>query len=340
MKSVAAFLLLLPILSFGHGSVTNSTQGDLEAALEGGGLVRIETTNIFNLTNTINIVADTILEGFPYANLRANNTRIFTVAPGIKFTIRNAKLENGFGHHSGGGAIAGTNIVLHLENSLFQGNSSWARGSLDLFRSRLEATNLICFSSGINFLYAEDSSIFLKGSFIFRTGVSFSGTNHATIENTHFSPAEILAPYNSYVNASSNTISFFQDCSFSDGPGTAVYLNGTAFFNRCSFINNTAKGSSGGYLLAFYPGPGKGGAIYNSGTLSVSNSLFYHNIASGGDYHFKFDPPMFNVGSAYGGAIFNDHGTASVYFSTFSRNVAQGSAWEVFAFPPGTILRT
>jgi hypothetical protein len=66
-----------------------------------------------------------------------------------------------------------------------------------------------------------------------------------------------------------------------------------------TITNSTFSGNSAG----------AGGAIYNTGTATVSSSTFYGNSA---------DP----TSDAGGGAIFNDYGTATVSNSSFSGNSA------------------
>src|SRR6266704_5610170 len=54
-----------------------------------------------------------------------------------------------------------------------------------------------------------------------------------------------------------------------------------------------------------------GGAIYNSGTLVVSNSMFSGNSAS-------------NSANAFGGAVYNNLGTVTAINSSFSNNTCRG----------------
>ena len=75
--------------------------------------------------------------------------------------------------------------------------------------------------------------------------------------------------------------------------GGAIYNSGTLVVSDTTFSSNNDYGGPGSN--------GHGGAIYNSGTLSVARSSFSGNVASSG----------------YGGAIFNT-GTLSVEDSTFS----------------------
>ncbi len=68
-------------------------------------------------------------------------------------------------------------------------------------------------------------------------------------------------------------------------PGGAIYNTGNLTVSHSTFSNNTAFGN------ATYYGTGSGGAIYNKGNLTISHSTFQNNSA-GGTF-------------AYGGGIFN-----------------------------------
>ena len=76
-------------------------------------------------------------------------------------------------------------------------------------------------------------------------------------------------------------------------PGGAIYNGGTLTITNSTFSNNSAPNSDGG-------------AIYNGGTLTITNSTFSNNSA-----------PV-----TAGGAIENSVGTVRVINSTFSNNSA------------------
>src|SRR5277367_1412650 len=95
------------------------------------------------------------------------------------------------------------------------------------------------------------------------------------------------------------------------GPaGGAIYNNGTL-----TVTNSTLSGNQVTNVSGF--GSGIGGAIYNNGTLTVTDSTFSGNQATGGT-----GTPG---GDGLGGAIFNV-GTLTVTNSTFSGNQATGGA--------------
>ena len=89
--------------------------------------------------------------------------------------------------------------------------------------------------------------------------------------------------------------------------GGAIYNFGTLSISNCTLSGNTAHYS--GYISSLLGG--KGGAIYNNaGTVIISDSFLSGNFATG-DF-------------AYGGAIYNDSGTVMISHSTISGNSAGG----------------
>jgi hypothetical protein len=87
--------------------------------------------------------------------------------------------------------------------------------------------------------------------------------------------------------------------------GGAIYNGGTLRISNCTLSDNTAYYS--GYVATLLGG--KGGAIYNNaGTLVINSSILSGNLATGA--------------FAYGGAIYNYFGTVSISNSALSRNSA------------------
>ncbi|MGA2470817.1 MAG: choice-of-anchor Q domain-containing protein [Solirubrobacteraceae bacterium] len=100
--------------------------------------------------------------------------------------------------------------------------------------------------------------------------------------------------------------------------GGAIYNEGTLSLTNDAFTNNTALGGTSA-------GPdgasgGYGGAIYNSGTLNVSGSTFSANIAGSGGAGSEYG------GNGSGGGAIYSNGSLSVTGSAFTGNDAQGGA--------------
>ncbi|MCL5098349.1 MAG: hypothetical protein M1608_12645 [Candidatus Omnitrophica bacterium] len=73
-------------------------------------------------------------------------------------------------------------------------------------------------------------------------------------------------------------------------------------------------------------GPGNGGAIYSSNSLTVLNCSFLNNKAIGGPAHYW--PPFVARdlgGNAYGGAVYLEGANAGFTNATFFQNTALGA---------------
>ena len=88
---------------------------------------------------------------------------------------------------------------------------------------------------------------------------------------------------------------------------------------------------SGGYALGSYPGyggssggSGQGGAIYNQGSLTITDSTLTGNTAQGGHGGPALAAAGGAGGNGMGGAIFNEEGTVVINNSTFYDNTARG----------------
>lgn len=111
---------------------------------------------------------------------------------------------------------------------------------------------------------------------------------------------------------------------FGGGTGGAVYAG--------IYVTGWSTGGGGG------GGAGLGGAIFvNSGTLSIQNSTFTNNTATGGtggqgrtDYTNNG-----NYGNGLGGAIFVRNGSLSQVGSTISGNNASGGGAQVYIMSQG-----
>ena len=101
------------------------------------------------------------------------------------------------------------------------------------------------------------------------------------------------------------------------GDGGAIYNIGTVTVTNSTFSANHATGGPGG--TDFPGGNGFGGAIANEDTLTVTNCTFSANLATGGGTGGT------TGGAGLGGAIYSN-GTVTVTNSTFSANQANGEA--------------
>jgi hypothetical protein len=167
------------------------------------------------------------------------------------------------------------------------------------------------------------------GSAILNLGGAVSLTNDSFSGNNGFDYGGAIYNRGGTLNA--------VDCSFSSntkhfGAGYGTLGGGGAIYNSRGTVNalNCSFGGNQAFGMLFLGPPGNiafGGAIYNSGTLTLDLCTFTGNSASAGDGA----PPVGNYlsggagGCAYGGAIFNDYGAMlTAGRTTFCGNSASG----------------
>ncbi|HRF95654.1 MAG TPA: hypothetical protein PLZ51_10680, partial [Aggregatilineales bacterium] len=108
--------------------------------------------------------------------------------------------------------------------------------------------------------------------------------------------------------------------------GGAIYNNGTLTISNSTFIGNSADDI--------------GGAIWSNGTLTISDSTFTDNSASrnggaifnGGTLTISDSTFMDNSASRNGGAIYNIRATLTIINSTFTDNLATGDGGAINNF--------
>jgi len=98
---------------------------------------------------------------------------------------------------------------------------------------------------------------------------------------------------------------------------------------KLTLKNLTLSGGmqAGGSAQSAGNGPGRGGAIFNEGTATISGVTFTHNQVSGAPNSGAgavVDPD--SLGNGMGGAIFNHGGSLTINNSTFAANAASGGA--------------
>jgi hypothetical protein len=98
--------------------------------------------------------------------------------------------------------------------------------------------------------------------------------------------------------------------------GGAIYNQGTLVLSQVAIVNNDAGMQ---YLTL---GDAAGGGIWSNGSLTVQNCLVMGNSAWGGDGWWGHPG-----GNAFGGGIYIAGGTADITGSTFAGNRAQGGPY-------------
>ena len=94
--------------------------------------------------------------------------------------------------------------------------------------------------------------------------------------------------------------------------GAGIANAGSLSILNCALVNNRNFG-------------GWGGAVFNSGTLTITNSLFFGNQVSGEDgSSMSNDTAGGEGGAGMGGGLFSMSGTVSIIGCTFVTNRATG----------------
>jgi hypothetical protein len=162
------------------------------------------------------------------------------------------------------------------------------------------------------------------GNILLNNGGAIDNSGNLTVNSSTFTNnKELMGNGGAICNENGGTLtvdnSTFNNNSGSPGPGGAIDNSGTLIVENSIFTNNSAIGYDGGAInnenggtltvnTSTFTGSNAadGGAIDNSGTLIIENSIFTNNSAD-----------------SYGGAINNENGgTLTVNTSTFTGNNA------------------
>jgi len=194
--------------------------------------------------------------------------------------------------------------------------------------------NIILDGTGFNVTFSGSVT---SAVFVVHSGVSFSATNIT------FTGCKNVG----VTGASGQTNSFSGNIGNAGSPGSAaqggaIYNQGNDVFVDCMFLDNNATGGNGGTGSIPPPsgglqggsggggGNGFGGAIYNLGTLLLSNSTFTGNTTVGGNGGVS---PSGTQGGSAGGlgglgngaALYNVSGASAIILAcTFNNNSATG----------------
>jgi hypothetical protein len=304
---------------FGAGVVTNASQADLLSAMAGGGTVNRAFNGTIWLTNTITVATNTVLIASNHSVTisGSNAVQLFVVPQSVTFVLSNLVLADGLAQGDGG-AISNSGTVLVIDCT-FTNNGAQGEGA--------DAYDQI--SSGTPG----------QGGAIYNAGILL-------VTNCSFLTNWAEGGAGQYTGTS-----FFPVTSGGNGNGGAIYNINYAMIENCVFkFNSAIGGAPGGYLPPSPPpswpdawGQGavgadvNGGAIYNSSTLSITNSTFEANecIAGlGGDAQLMTGAVVYGGngfaggagGNASGAGLFSVSGSVSIVGTTFFDNFASGAA--------------
>ncbi|MBI3851507.1 MAG: hypothetical protein HY298_14710 [Verrucomicrobia bacterium] len=330
-----SFVLYCQPRAYAAGTVTNCTSIDLLTALSGGGLVTFACSGTINLTNSLTITNDTVLDGNSHAVIISglggiNAVRVFNVNTGVNFTIANLTLANG--KSTNGGAIFNNGGSVVATDCIFAGNTAIG---IDGFAGADGKSHP---DAGANGVHGGAGGVGLGGAIYNLGEISLSRCSFQTNSATG-------GDGGSGGNGGDGGSQGGDGANGGDGGngfGGAIYSVGGVFATNCSFANNSAVGGNGGAGgsggSGTFPGfNGSGGAgasaagagLYSLGPSTILSSTFSDNSARGGNSATAGQANNGNGldgqrgGESLGGGICN-LGNGAITNCTFYANQATG----------------
>lgn len=176
----------------------------------------------------------------------------------------------------GGGAIAlGAESLTVIENSIFEGNESMYHGGAIAMRAPADGDNSAADLDIIGSNFTSNSAVKNGGAIYSTFYDSVNEKDSVYIEDTYFSSNNAVnggAIYNDgdadrkYNKASMKILKGYFDGNIASSEGGAVYNKGSMIVSESEFMSNKVL-------------DGFGGAVKNNGTLTVNDTNFSENIA-------------------------------------------------------------
>src|SRR2546425_7159592 len=287
--SLLSLLLAEPIAVWA-APVADCTEDDLRTALSEGGTVTFNCSGTITVSNTIVISSTVVLDGTGQtASISGGNAvRIFTVNPGVGFTVKNLTLT--------GGAATGASGTNGTAGTSVSGGAIYNNGGMVSLVNCQVSTNTAAGGNGGDGIVqlngnggsggfggsASGGAIFNTGGALLLTNCAFSGN---TARGGNGGNGAAGANGGSGGNGG-NGGSASGGAIFNTGGGTVVSYD-------CTFSGNSVTGASSGLGGAGnglradgangVPGNSLSGGICNeSGTITILFSSFYGNTAGGG----------------------------------------------------------
>jgi RHS repeat-associated protein len=337
--AIACGILLNPVEGRCSGTVTNLNWFDLDEALSGGGVVRLECDGAIYkpYTSPVSISANTVIDGTGH-NVVLNGwsgwgDQMFYVKSGFSLTLSNVTIAGCIASTNGGAILnLGTLMVYDCTFS-----NNWAQGLAGTNGANgADATTGTAGSgtagtSGKNgyggAIYNQGSLVINGGYFLYNAALGGAGGKGGNGGN-----ATTGTPGNGAAGAAGGL-----------AEGGAIFTTNNVTITNCFFAGNYAVGGygglggNGGVAIGTVGNNGVGGiggnglaaAIYAYRDATVVNSTFYLQTTAGGNggnNGLTIGAPNTTGpkgGNSYAGAIFNA-GTNSFINCTFAGNVVYG----------------
>ena len=292
------------------GIVNSCTQADLQAALAGGGLVTFACDGTISLTNTLNIVADTAVDGSGrQVAISGNNAvRVFRVNPGIRLALINLSILSG--------RYVGTNGGLETVGEAARGGGVLNDGGSVSVTSCVFSNNSVVGGNGGNAYTTATPAGGGEGA----GGAIYSASGSVALTNS-------LMISNSATGGASGAGGNFPGLGGGLGEGGALaFRNATMIVSGSHLFGNTAVGGAGNSTASGATGAGSaaGGGLWGSGgEATIYGAEFVGNTATGGQAYwgtFGSGP----AGTGVGGAMSLTNLLLDCPATRFVGNVARG----------------
>ena len=217
----------------------------------------------------------------------------------------------------------------------------------DTSSDNFDGESIVVLSGGTNSMFLVQGSLALTG-FTLQNGTSTNGgaiyltaDGDLTASNCIFA-GNIARGADGFSTTGTNDVGSSNEITGPVGAGLpamggAIFNLGSAAFLNCQFLTNSAIGGAGGDAgigggnggAGGSGGAARGGAIYSEGLLTLVNSTFSGNLATGGNGGANTGVSFGSGGiggSSEGAGLFSAGAadTNTVLNCTFSRNIASG----------------
>jgi hypothetical protein len=300
----AAVLLELafPFTIAAQTTISNLDEGELVTTLEAGGTVTFATDGTIDVTNTITISTNVILDGTGHSITISgtNGVQLFNLPAGLDLTLRNLTLAN-----------AVNQAVISYYGSIIPsgptyGGAIFTQGTMDI--EECTFTNNGAQSGSGPFTLPRSSGGSAWGGAIYNSGL-------LTITNSVFVNNSVAGALG-------------EDGDSGSGYGGAIYNGGgTVILGNVIFSSNTVAGGppvEEWDVPTSIGGSACGGALCSSGGAIFANNVQMIGNNAIGEGNDDLYYPDGTAGTAYGGAMYIAGGTAAISNSAISNNFALG----------------
>lgn len=309
MKRYLTVLTLLFVVSqgFSGGVITNTNEQNLLSAVSGGGTVVFDCDGQINLSATLHITKDTVLDASGHSIILSgsNTVGVLYVDAGVNLTMTNLTVSDGRAESGAGLFNSGGSVV--LAGCRFYNNQAVGTNGVD-----------DVFGGVQGFYYGTDGGPAMGGAVYnagetwvfdtqFRTNLALGGrggTNGVVAPWTHGGNGG--AAYGGAIYAISNIVMVNAVFDFNEAVGGRG--------GDCAAIWSSGSGSGGDGGVA------EGGATWSSASLRATNTSFLRNINIGGSGGNSYDGGRGGRGKA--GAVLNAGGTLFASNCLFNANAA------------------